>query len=217
MAKAKDRLRLHRVRRPEQQVAGPMPPLRRLEHAGRNDRGAPPAIALSGASPAAAGEVRALSSGRGPERSALRRPGIEEFDRVLGGGLVPGGVDPAGWRSRHRQVDAAAAGDGRRSAWRARPCTSPARSRRADRVARAAPGAGQRRRSSCWPRCSSRRSSARFARGSPDVVVIDSIQTVYTEALESAPGSVAQVRECAAQLTRLAKQSGDHRASWSGT
>ena len=44
----------------------------------------------------------------------------------------------------------------------------------------------------------------------PDVVVIDSIQTVYTEALESAPGSVAQVRECAAQLTRLAKQSGDH-------
>ena len=41
----------------------------------------------------------------------------------------------------------------------------------------------------------------------PEVVVIDSIQTVYTEALESAPGSVAQVRECAAQLTRLAKQS----------
>jgi DNA repair protein RadA/Sms len=41
----------------------------------------------------------------------------------------------------------------------------------------------------------------------PEVVVIDSIQTLYTEALESAPGSVAQVRECAAQLTRLAKQS----------
>jgi len=36
--------------------------------------------------------------------------------------------------------------------------------------------------------------------------VFASIQTVYTEALESAPGSVAQVRECAAQLTRLAKQ-----------
>jgi len=40
------------------------------------------------------------------------------------------------------------------------------------------------------------------------VVVIDSIQTAYTEALTSAPGSVAQVRECAAQLTRLAKQRG---------
>jgi DNA repair protein RadA/Sms len=42
----------------------------------------------------------------------------------------------------------------------------------------------------------------------PDVVVIDSIQTVYSDALQSAPGSVAQVRECAAQLTRLAKASG---------
>ena len=42
----------------------------------------------------------------------------------------------------------------------------------------------------------------------PEIVVIDSIQTVYTEALTSAPGSVAQVRECAAQLTRLAKQRG---------
>jgi DNA repair protein RadA/Sms len=42
----------------------------------------------------------------------------------------------------------------------------------------------------------------------PDVVVIDSIQTVYSEALQSAPGSVAQVRECAAQLTRIAKNTG---------
>jgi DNA repair protein RadA/Sms len=38
--------------------------------------------------------------------------------------------------------------------------------------------------------------------------VIDSIQTVWSEALTSAPGSVAQVRECAAQLTRFAKQHG---------
>jgi DNA repair protein RadA/Sms len=42
----------------------------------------------------------------------------------------------------------------------------------------------------------------------PGIVVIDSIQTVYSEVLQSAPGSVAQVRECAAQLTRFAKQSG---------
>ena len=39
-------------------------------------------------------------------------------------------------------------------------------------------------------------------------MVIDSIQTVYSEQLTSAPGSVAQVRECAAQLTRVAKASG---------
>ncbi|HEX2540656.1 MAG TPA: DNA repair protein RadA [Caldimonas sp.] len=42
----------------------------------------------------------------------------------------------------------------------------------------------------------------------PAVAVIDSIQTVYSEALSSAPGSVAQVRECAAQLTRFAKAGG---------
>jgi DNA repair protein RadA/Sms len=42
----------------------------------------------------------------------------------------------------------------------------------------------------------------------PEVAVIDSIQTLYSEALQSAPGSVAQVRECAAQLTRLAKTLG---------
>jgi DNA repair protein RadA/Sms len=42
----------------------------------------------------------------------------------------------------------------------------------------------------------------------PGLVVIDSIQTLYSEQLTSAPGSVAQVRECAAQLTRLAKANG---------
>src|SRR5688500_15309541 len=42
----------------------------------------------------------------------------------------------------------------------------------------------------------------------PRVAVIDSIQTVWSEALQSAPGSVAQVRECAAQLTRHAKRNG---------
>lgn len=42
----------------------------------------------------------------------------------------------------------------------------------------------------------------------PQVAVIDSIQTLWSAQLSSAPGSVAQVRECAAQLTRLAKQTG---------
>ena len=42
----------------------------------------------------------------------------------------------------------------------------------------------------------------------PAVVVMDSIQTVYSDQLSSAPGSVAQVRECAAHLTRMAKSTG---------
>jgi DNA repair protein RadA/Sms len=52
------------------------------------------------------------------------------------------------------------------------------------------------------------RITAILASHQPEVAVIDSIQTLYSEALQSAPGSVAQVRECAAQLTRVAKQTG---------
>jgi DNA repair protein RadA/Sms len=42
----------------------------------------------------------------------------------------------------------------------------------------------------------------------PHIAVVDSIQTLWSETLQSAPGSVAQVRECAAQLTRFAKRAG---------
>jgi len=49
---------------------------------------------------------------------------------------------------------------------------------------------------------------ATLEKARPEVVVIDSIQTMYTENLSSAPGSVAQVRECAARFTRLAKERG---------
>ncbi|MGB3069490.1 MAG: DNA repair protein RadA [Ottowia sp.] len=49
---------------------------------------------------------------------------------------------------------------------------------------------------------------ATLASQQPAVAVIDSIQTVYSDQLTSAPGSVAQVRECAAHLTRYAKSSG---------
>lgn len=43
---------------------------------------------------------------------------------------------------------------------------------------------------------------------SPQLVIIDSIQTVYSENLESSPGSISQVRECAASILKFAKQSG---------
>jgi len=42
----------------------------------------------------------------------------------------------------------------------------------------------------------------------PEVLVIDSIQTLYTDTLQSAPGSVAQVRETASRLVRFGKQTG---------
>ncbi len=42
----------------------------------------------------------------------------------------------------------------------------------------------------------------------PDIVIIDSIQTLFTATIESSPGSISQVRECTAQLLRYAKQTG---------
>lgn len=49
---------------------------------------------------------------------------------------------------------------------------------------------------------------AKLNQEKPDVVVIDSIQTIYTDLVQSAPGGVSQVRESAAQLVRFAKQTG---------
>ncbi|MDG2155528.1 MAG: DNA repair protein RadA [Gammaproteobacteria bacterium] len=52
------------------------------------------------------------------------------------------------------------------------------------------------------------RLAAAASAGSAKCVIVDSIQTIFSEALPSAPGSVAQLRECAGQLVRLAKTSG---------
>lgn len=49
---------------------------------------------------------------------------------------------------------------------------------------------------------------ADIADTAPDIVVIDSIQTIESEACDSAPGSISQVRECASALLKFAKQSG---------
>jgi len=49
--------------------------------------------------------------------------------------------------------------------------------------------------------------TAHAQKDQPQIMVVDSIQAVYTDALQSAPGSVAQVRESAAHLVRFAKQS----------
>src|SRR5207253_1756886 len=45
-------------------------------------------------------------------------------------------------------------------------------------------------------------------RSSPDILIVDSIQTMFRPEFESSPGSVAQLRECTAQLSRIAKSKG---------
>ena len=49
---------------------------------------------------------------------------------------------------------------------------------------------------------------ANISECAPDIVIIDSIQTIYTEVVESSPGSVSQVRECSAAILKYAKESG---------
>ena len=106
------------------------------------------------------GQVNAVEEPR-------RETGIGELDRVLGGGLVTRRSNPARWRSRHRQIDAAAAGARSCCRGAARRCTSAVRRARSRwRCARVGWGSIAMR-SRCWPRSSWRRSSPRWARDSP--------------------------------------------------
>ncbi|HET7758264.1 MAG TPA: DNA repair protein RadA, partial [Steroidobacteraceae bacterium] len=153
----------------------------------------------------AAGEVRPLASVA--TRTEPRSPtGLEEFDRVLGGGLVPGAVvllggDPGIGKSTLLLQALAAIGAARRALYvtgEESPEQIALRAQRLGLVNAPVELLAEVQLEAILGAVRTRQ---------PEVVVIDSIQTVYTEALESAPGSVAQVRECAAQLTRLAKQS----------
>jgi len=159
--------------------------------------------ALAGAPSA----VRTLASVE--TRDNARTPtGIEEFDRVLGGGLVSGGVvllggDPGiGKSTLLLQAMAALGGSGKLG--RALYVTGE---ESVEQVALRAQRLGLVNATvELLAEVQLQAIVGAIRTLQPGVVVIDSIQTVYTEALESAPGSVAQVRECAAQLTRLAKQ-----------
>jgi DNA repair protein RadA/Sms len=133
--------------------------------------------------------------------------GIDEFDRVLGGGLVGGGVvliggDPGIGKST-LLLQALANMARTKSVLYVSGEESGAQI--ALRARRLAIEAGDLK---LQAEIQLEKIIATLAELKPDVAVIDSIQTVYSDALASAPGSVAQVRECAAQLTRLAKQSG---------
>ena len=141
-------------------------------------------------------------------RASSRIPtGLEEFDRVLGGGLVAGGVillggDPGIGKSTLLLQAGAALGASHRTLYVTGEESAEQIALRAQRLALVnAP-------IELLAEVQLEAITAAINATAPEVVVIDSVQTIYTEALASAPGSVAQVRECAAQLTRLAKQRG---------
>jgi DNA repair protein RadA/Sms len=133
--------------------------------------------------------------------------GLAEFDRVTGGGLVAGGVlllggDPGIGKSTLLLQASAALGATRRTLYVTGEESLEQIALRAQRLGLVnAP-------IELLAEVQLESIVAAITSTQPEVVIVDSIQTTYTETLQSAPGSVAQVRECAAQLTRLAKQRG---------
>jgi DNA repair protein RadA/Sms len=134
--------------------------------------------------------------------------GVDEFDRVLGGGLVPGGVvliggDPGiGKSTLLLQALAEMSATGISVLYSSGEESAAQIALRAKRIALAAPQL------EVLAEIQLEKLLTTIDAARPQVVVVDSIQTVYSDALTSAPGSVAQVRECAAQLTRYAKSTG---------
>jgi len=137
-----------------------------------------------------------------------RQPsGVSEFDRVLGGGFVPGGVvliggDPGIGKSTLLLQTMCHVGVTRKAIYVSGEESAQQIAMRAKRLGLDASQI------ELLAEIQLEKILAILQTHKPDIAVIDSIQTVYSEALQSAPGSVAQVRECSAQLTRLAKQLG---------
>ncbi|CAM5788307.1 DNA repair protein RadA [Rhizobacter sp. Root404] len=137
-----------------------------------------------------------------------RQPtGIDELDRVLGGGIVAGGVvliggDPGIGKSTLLLQALDSLSRGMKTLY---VTGEESGAQVALRSRRLGLNGSQVR---VLAEIQLEKISATLDQEQPAVCVIDSIQTVYSDQLSSAPGSVAQVRECAAQLTRIAKRSG---------
>jgi len=137
--------------------------------------------------------------------------GIDELDRVLGGGIVAGGVvliggDPGIGKSTLLLQALDALSRNVRTLYVTGEESGAQVALRSRRLGLGEAGGGSRVR--VIAEIQLEKIAATIAAEQPVVCVIDSIQTVYSDQLTSAPGSVAQVRECAAQLTRIAKSSG---------
>jgi DNA repair protein RadA/Sms len=152
------------------------------------------------ASPVALARVEARES----ERISS---GLPELDRVLGGGLVVGqvaliGGDPGIGKSTLLLQSLAALGASRKVVYVSGEESAEQVALRARRLGLDAEGVGM------LAEIQLERILGALEAARPEVAVVDSIQTLWSDTLQSAPGSVAQVRECAAQLARHAKRTG---------
>ena len=133
--------------------------------------------------------------------------GIGEFDRVLGGGLVPGsailvGGHPGAGKSTLLLQTMCFLANEHSSLYITGEESLQQVAMRAKRLGLEAKSLNM------FSETSIEQIEATLQALNPKVLVVDSIQVMFSEQLESAPGSVSQVRECAARLTRIAKQTG---------
>ena len=144
-------------------------------------------------------------AGRAEERW---KTGLAEFDFVLGGGIVPGsmiliGGEPGiGKSTILLQVAARLESSGHRTLYVSGEESPLQVKLRADRLSDKAVDVD------LLGETLLETIIATAAAIAPSVLIVDSIQTVFTADLEGAPGSVGQVRECAARLMRFAKETG---------
>jgi DNA repair protein RadA/Sms len=155
---------------------------------------------------AGAAQVQTLSEIEAREEDRLPT-GVGEFDRALGGGLVAGGVvliggDPGIGKSTLLLQALSALSGASKVLYVSGEESGQQIALRARRLAL------DTRRLKLLAEIHLEKILAALRAEAPRVAVIDSIQTLWSDELASAPGSVAQVRECAARLTRQAKQSG---------
>lgn len=130
----------------------------------------------------------------------------DEFNRVLGGGVVPGslvliGGDPGIGKST-LLLQTILNLDQVKTLYVSGEESSKQLKMRADRI--------NSNNSSCFIVCETNLEQilSHVQNLRPDLLVVDSIQTMQTESIESSPGSVSQVRECSASLLKLAKETG---------
>lgn len=137
------------------------------------------------------------------------KTGIDEFDRVMGGGITPGSVvliggDPGiGKSTLALQIACRLSGQGSKVLYVSGEESVKQAKVRADRL-------GTKASDSLYivNQVDLDAITGYIDKMKPDAVIIDSIQVVYHPELGSSPGSVSQVRECASVLTHLAKTRG---------
>jgi len=171
-----------------------------------SDQRAPMGTAAKAASKARRSKLELVDLGSETDDVARFETGIPEFDRVAGGGLVPGsavlvGGDPGiGKSTLLLQAVARLALSGAKSVYVSGEEAADQVRRRARRLGLADAPVALAAETSLEVILDGLKKEA------PDIAVIDSIQTLWSDQLAAAPGTVAQVRACAQELVRFAKK-----------